>query len=188
RAGRALVEIGGRPTASPTLPGSQTMTGTIACVSGFLISMVQRTIKLISPCEASTRWPLGYIVFAEQTFSSAEEFRDALYRMVDRFMPEPLHGHESLSFHDFLVPSSIPDGLRLSGRHYRTEFAEDPLFSSLAHEIASGSRTVDEIADALASQLHRPPADVYYAVGLLMDQGLLGAQPAGSGQRWAAAR
>jgi len=32
---------------------------TIACVSGFLVGMVARTVKLVSPTRACERWPLG---------------------------------------------------------------------------------------------------------------------------------
>jgi radical SAM family RiPP maturation amino acid epimerase len=49
--------------------------GTIACVSGFLFNMVDRSVKLISPCNASERWPLGYIVYDEGTFSNVNNLK-----------------------------------------------------------------------------------------------------------------
>ena len=46
--------------------------GTIACVSGFLFNMVERNVRLISPCNASERWPLGYRIYDEGTFTDGE--------------------------------------------------------------------------------------------------------------------
>lgn len=178
RAGRALVEISERPLPSQSFVGNQTLAGTIACVSGFLISMVNRTVKLISPCEASAKWPLGYIVFDERQFANGAEFREAIFGMVDQFMLDPLHGNESLAFHEFLEPIETPEGLLLKGRHYDTGFNDDVLFQQLGREIRTTNKTVDEIAETLSERLGCSPADVYYAIGLLMDHGLLDARHA----------
>ena len=47
--------------------------GTSACVSGFLINLVERTVKLISPCTDLVRWPLGYAIYQEFQFENADE-------------------------------------------------------------------------------------------------------------------
>ena len=82
--------------------GNELRGGTIACVSGFLINMVNRSVKLISPCEADERWPLGYIVFDEATFADAGEFRSAIQRMLDTHMTPTLRLDAPVSFFDYL--------------------------------------------------------------------------------------
>lgn len=178
KAGRALVGIHSpRSETSKKHVGNQTHEGTIACVSGFLLNMVNRTVKLISPCQASEKWPLGYITFAESHFRNAAEFCDITRRMVDEFMPAFLRGDEQVSFFDYVDQSDLPDGLRLTGKHYQTDFAGNELFQHLGRHVAAGGRTVDQIVDTLMPALDCTPAEVYYAVGLLLDQGFLDARP-----------
>ena len=69
---------------------SEEQSSTIACVSGFLFNMVERTVKLISPCNASERWPLGYWVIAQGTFGTAAELRDLMRSMIDETIRDSL--------------------------------------------------------------------------------------------------
>ena len=57
--------------------------GTIACVSGFLINMVDGLIRMITPCAASSKWPLGYWVVREGRFASAEELGRLVLSWLD---------------------------------------------------------------------------------------------------------
>ena len=56
----------------------------IACVTGFLLNLVDRNVKLISPCESSPQWPLGYFVFEEGTFQHAEDLAPLIDGMIER--------------------------------------------------------------------------------------------------------
>lgn len=42
---------------------------TIACVAGFLINMVKKEIKLVTPCKANNEYPLGYITHDSHGFT-----------------------------------------------------------------------------------------------------------------------
>lgn len=55
---------------------------TIACVTGFLISMIGRTIKLIAPCPACDQWPNGYRIYGETTFQNPDDIRPALLSLI----------------------------------------------------------------------------------------------------------
>ena len=63
------------------LADQETNTSTIACVSGFLINMVRKSIKLITPVPASDQWPLGYQVFGEEFFTDAQSFDVACQKL-----------------------------------------------------------------------------------------------------------
>lgn len=60
--------------------------GSIACVTGFVINMCNKTISLRTPCNAEPEHPTGEIVIATSTFKDAEEFRYRLEEMIDRWM------------------------------------------------------------------------------------------------------
>lgn len=56
--------------------------GTIACVSGFLINLPKRTIRLVSPTLATSECPDGYYVYALDTFSEPSEIEVIMRRMM----------------------------------------------------------------------------------------------------------
>ena len=77
---RARVEQGKR--VARDFPSAAEEAGTIACVSGFLVEMPRRRVRLISPCRATDERPLGYRVVAEASFQSGEEFGQALEELT----------------------------------------------------------------------------------------------------------
>jgi radical SAM family RiPP maturation amino acid epimerase len=70
--------------------------GTIACVSGFLINIFDRTVKLISPCSATPAYPKGYVVFAEEKYDDPDSLRMIMEGMVANRMKERLTGNMSI--------------------------------------------------------------------------------------------
>lgn len=47
---------------------------TIACVSGLLVNMCQRTVRLVTPCRSDERWPDGFQVRHLGQFDGPEDF------------------------------------------------------------------------------------------------------------------
>ena len=66
----------------------------IACVSGFLINIVTKKVKLISPTIPSDKWKEGYIIFDEGTYNSPEELRILMDRMIKKNMQKALKPNE----------------------------------------------------------------------------------------------
>jgi len=62
---------------------------TLGCTIGYLENMVDGSIKLVILCNASSRWPLGYVIHAEDSFEQAAEFRDFIDQTIDNCMQEP---------------------------------------------------------------------------------------------------
>lgn len=89
---------------------------TIACVSGFLVNMIDRRVKLISPCVASDRWPLGYMIFEEGSFTSIDGLREIVVGMIDRHMPETLPDDQVLRFRQDLVMEKVEHGFHLKAK------------------------------------------------------------------------
>jgi radical SAM family RiPP maturation amino acid epimerase len=176
KAGRALTiprKTASRQSTRPAYPGEQAVEGTIACVSGFLINLVQHRVKLISPCEASQRWPLGYIVYGEGRFRTLEEFSDLLERLVDEHMSEALRGDEPLSFYDYLKCEEVEGGIRLSSRHRHIDFTDNPAFAAVVRAVRESPRPADELVLEIASGASLDPSEVLYVLNLLFANGVL---------------
>lgn len=61
---------------------------TIACVSGFLINLPMRQARLISPCGADERFPLGYRQHSRLDFQDISQLREWLQSQTEQM---PIH-------------------------------------------------------------------------------------------------
>jgi hypothetical protein len=84
QAGRARAK---RPRSWMTSDISETPQTSISCVSGFLINLVNQSVRLISPCPSSDQWPNGYVVHDEQSYPDAAQFDRVIEGMIERNMP-----------------------------------------------------------------------------------------------------
>jgi len=64
--------------------------GTIACASGFVVNMWERSVRLVTPAVADAEHPTGEIVYEKAGFSGAAGLEDAVRQMVDRHMNETI--------------------------------------------------------------------------------------------------
>jgi radical SAM family RiPP maturation amino acid epimerase len=123
--------------------------GTIACVSGFYINLVTRVIKLVSPCYTSQRWPLGYRVYDEATFDTAEDFRRAVLQMIERNMPETPPGKMLLKLRDDLVCKTCEDGFDLLSPNQIHHFRGKKIFRLLGDLLTGLPITFEEALNLL---------------------------------------
>ncbi len=123
--------------------------GTIACVSGFLVNLTQGHIRLISPCQASENWPLGYRVYAEGAFSDAEEFGDFIQQAVAEHMPRQADGLPLLAWRRDLAYEPLPDGFTLENRFKRHTVKGQPFLAEMGKLIAAGRYSAGEVIDRL---------------------------------------
>ena len=126
--------------------------GTIACLSGYLVNMVDRSIALLSPCNASERWPLGYRVHARGRFESAEGFRAFLEETAATGMPLHLRGGDPLAFRPGIEHASTGDGFALSSRFTRQEFSGGATARRLGQLVSAGGASVGEAIGTLAGE------------------------------------
>jgi radical SAM family RiPP maturation amino acid epimerase len=168
-----------QPTAAGTLgsvPFADPDHATIACVSGFLVNLVNRSIQLVTPTRCSEHWPLGYRVFGERRFGTAPEFRAAIEELIDAHMPEEIASADVLSFRDDLTYHRRPDGFELRTTNGQFALAGFAGAGRLGDMIHSGRMRAGEIQDALT----RSGADIFVvadAMQQLFDRGLLNEDP-----------
>jgi radical SAM family RiPP maturation amino acid epimerase len=123
--------------------------GTIECTCGYLVNMLDRTVRLVSPCFASERWPLGYTVHAERSFNDAAEFGDVLRRTVDESMPEHKEAEDRIAFREDLTYLPHADGFVLNSRYRQHGATGGALVAQLGELIRCGTFTTSEITDRM---------------------------------------
>lgn len=133
--------------------------GTIACVTGFLINMCERSVQLISPCPADERWPLGYMIFDQGRFETAVELGKVLHTMIERNMPATPPKTETLQFLPDLKYEALENGFRVS-TYFGNVTLEQPQLAAYLRDTGShlqaGNKTADDIA-LLAMFRHQVP-------------------------------
>ncbi len=112
----------GRMRKSPKKIKSRSDIGTIACVSGFLINIFEKSIKLVSPCPSSDEWPLGYRVYAQEGFTDASDFRVKLLKIVENCMVEESEKYRVLCFREDLIYESSDTGFSVRNRFKKYNF------------------------------------------------------------------
>jgi radical SAM family RiPP maturation amino acid epimerase len=146
--------------------------GTIACVTGFLINMVDRSVKLISPCNADEYWPLGYIVYDEGTFYNASDLKSLLERMIKDHMNLKLRPNDCIRFSRDLKYESLPDGFQLSTKFKTFRFRSEAFLKELGDIIQKGDKTAQEIS-FLFDMRGIAPAHTLDTLNKIFENGLL---------------
>ena len=174
KSGRSLdcetEKLGGLPR--PSYKGIEYIQSSISCVTGFYVNMADRTIKLISPCQATERWPYGYRVFAEDTFTDAGTYRAGIEGMIEKYMPENVTVDRRLAFRDDLRHEPRSDGFSLISSNQRHHITGQSFLTGLGSVIARGDSTFGRIYDLLVKKGTSALA-VSFTVKDLFDKGLL---------------
>jgi radical SAM family RiPP maturation amino acid epimerase len=124
---------------------------TIACVSGFLVSMLRGRIQLVTPVPGSERWPLGYRIVAERFFKTPEEFREGLQTIIDDHMPECPPADRPIRFRRDLQYEAGAGSFRLHSRNVEHEVLDDIGPISIGELIARGDCTASELTARAAA-------------------------------------
>ncbi|WP_269517548.1 radical SAM family RiPP maturation amino acid epimerase [Alteromonas sp. BMJM2] len=90
----------------------------IACVSGFLINITTKNIKLISPCPATNEWPNGYRIYADVSYTDVIDFETKLKDMVNARLAQ----EKALSFIDGINVSNLDNGFCISSLYGELKF------------------------------------------------------------------
>lgn len=146
--------------------------GTIACVSGFLFNMVDKKVKLISPCKASDRWPNGYIIFDEGTFTNGEDLKELLDDLIKKNMPLSIPNDRVIKFRPDLQYKPLAYGFKLSSE-FQSQKIENPHYGKKFGELINeGTHTVDGLIKLIIkADVSRD--DIKNSIDILFKNGLL---------------
>ncbi len=146
--------------------------GSIACVSGFLVNMVNQTVKLVSPCYTNNKWPYGYRVFDEASFQGPEDFRQVVERMIERNMPDVPLPNMPLKFRDDLLYRVTDEGFDLLSPNQVHHF-KGKAYGPVGKMIAKGNMTSNDLYDTAAEKHGVNLMVVMALVKTLFDKGFL---------------
>jgi radical SAM family RiPP maturation amino acid epimerase len=163
--------------AALNLAHSEEEPGTIACVSGFLINMIDQRVKLVTPCPSSDGWPSGYWVFEEAGFASGEELGVLCQAMIDRHMPTSLRHNDPMAFRPDFAFASTPDGFSLTSYYTKSTFSGLEGESELGRLIAANRYGAGEIALSLEQTHGIAPEQTFMELNNLFQQGHLHEDP-----------
>jgi len=154
--------------------------GTIACVSGLLLNLVDRTVKLITPCKANDRWPLGYIVFGEGKFQTPAELRSVVESMIESCMATQITVSETIRFRPDLTMEMSGDGFSVFTPFKGAKFGGNgstAYFQDLGALVAEGTHSAGAIADHLLERHGIFHSDTYRNLDWMFERGLLNEEP-----------
>lgn len=154
---------------------------TISCVSGFLINMVERTVRLVSPCAATDRWPSGYITFDEASFTDADELKEIMGRMVGSWMPVSYPLERRPHFRRDLAFKPLPRGFSVSSRFATITFDDNSYFADLGELIHAGAESGEAIVRHFASRHDVEPSIAHGWIDQLFESGILDEEPESHG-------
>jgi radical SAM family RiPP maturation amino acid epimerase len=146
--------------------------GSIACVSGFLVNMVERVARLISPCSANKRWPLGYIVFDEFHFDTAAEFRAGVEHAIAHAMKTNLDLGDPVRLNPLLRMERHEDSVTLSNSVLSVKM-KSQIEAVVLPECIERGAPLHEIADARAERCGVPHLWTHHEVDSIWKAGVL---------------
>ena len=154
------------------------VSGTIACVSGFLFNMVDRSVKLISPCNASDRWPLGYYVFQEGNFHDGESLHALLMDMISSHMTTTVRHTDQIAFRRDLKYEDTEDGFRLKSAFiYHNFHNPPPVTKAMVEMILLGNKTAGDIAVSLGKLYDNSYEATFFNLNTFLQAGMLDEEP-----------
>lgn len=147
--------------------------GSIACVSGFLINLLNKTIKVISPCYTTPQYRYGYRTFAEATFTDAADFDRTLTDLIDRVMVFEPYDDMPMKFRDDLKYRPLDTGFQVRSREQVHECSGNEIYGPLGAMLHEGTFTYAQVVDRMVEHHGFDPIMTTAIIRSLFDQGFL---------------
>ncbi|HTQ75381.1 MAG TPA: radical SAM family RiPP maturation amino acid epimerase [Burkholderiales bacterium] len=151
--------------------------GTIACISGYLVNMVQRTVRLITPCPSTDAWPNGYWVVDSARFRDAADFAAVLDGMMERHMPTALRASDRVRLRPDLKLVRDGDQIHLKSYGLVTKIIGPGRIEPMVQHVVDGTMTAGEIAIDMEDRFGLPAEEAMASLNWLFDEGLLDEEP-----------
>lgn len=171
----ALMQRFGKDEAEEIQSRAEDQPGSICCVTGFLVNLVEKTVKLISPVGADQRWPLGIIVFDQRSFEDGDDLRNVLEEMQADMVTE-LDMGDVVRFNRKLKVEFTELGFTLSSPATLIKLegeAHQKFFRSVGELIVAGKKTANEICLLNFYKTMTPPQQTMGFLVELFERGLL---------------
>lgn len=152
-------------------------TGTICCVSGVVVNMPKKEIRLLAPCGVDDRHPTGELVFARQSFTDIESFQKAVGEIMERYMGKTDY-ESAVSFYPYLDVGYTEGGIVLRSKGgYENRLNSNSMSQNIpaiaAKLIEEGGYGIGKIADILEEKHRVDYAHSYYMLEKWYQSGFL---------------
>lgn len=147
----------------------------VECTCGFLVNMVEKSIKLIAPCIADKENPKGYKTINKGTFENAQEYKAWIQTTIEEFMPLSLEWNDIIGFRKDLKYQQIKEGFELTSCNNRYSLKSKPWHKHLGKMIFQGNFSQGNISLELSSKGAILP-EVLSSLQKLFDAGLIETQ------------
>ncbi len=151
---------------------------TIACISGFIVNMAERTIRLLTPCGSSAKHPTGEIKIARETFTDSSDFRRVLQEMIDQYMAFDFSKKAMLRIRENVKFEKEPTGIAFyckSGFKLRFKKNDDlPAvhYHKVLDLVGEGEHSAYDIAGKLYDSYGLAPASTFFILQKFAAAGL----------------
>jgi len=156
---------------------SADLSSTIACVSGFLINMPAGRVQLITPCDASDDWPLGYWVLDEQYFQTPEELAAALRMSIQRSARAGIDPTTRARLRHFLIVTCSPGLLKIDGSAGSLSVRGFDDYTYLADLLINEEVTCSDVATKCHDRLGWPLTSTYAVLSKLFEAAVFDETP-----------
>ena len=141
---------------------------TIACISGFVVNMAEKSMRLITPCSASAKYPTGEQIIAREKFTDLDDFKKVFSGMIQRCMQkdfpktQPLYLRGGISFEevDGGIEFFVPGKLRL--KFHGKDDLKPEIYHEVLRKLSAGGKSAREIAGELLDEKDISPAYVFF--------------------------
>lgn len=147
---------------------------TIACVSGFLVNIVQKRVRLVSPCAPSRENPDGYLTIESRRYEDPADMEKSMREMITQHMDRRLQSARPVTF----APSYSYE--KREDRHLLVTPAigmEAPVFESIGPALSGGSEQAVDLAVSAVRHGNDPIAVVAF-LEQLHESGIISEAPA----------
>jgi hypothetical protein len=142
--------------------------GSIACVSGFRINMVEKTITITSPCFTSEKWPKGYRDFCTISYQGIDDFRIRLDEAISISMSTTIDDDMVFQWRDDLQHRSSDDGFVLVSPCRFHYFTGSTMYVALDRIMRNRSSYL--FSEVVAAMLHELPEHNIFVIRRFLER------------------
>ncbi|MEX5284139.1 radical SAM family RiPP maturation amino acid epimerase [Selenomonas sputigena] len=151
---------------------------TISCVSGFVVNMAERSVRLLTPCSASAEQPTGEQIIAKEGFADLEDFKRLISYMIKEYMRKEFPKTMPLFLRRGVSAEDTAEGVRFfREERFWLSFCSDETipavcYREVLHLLQEGGRCAYDIAEQLMEEKGMTPAIVFFLLRKFEQAGL----------------
>ena len=152
----------------------------ISCMSGFDINMFDKSVRLVTPAKSNKKWPYGFWIYESAKFKDAQELKNIMNSMINKYMLEALEEDSIIAFLKGFELEIDKDCISLSTNNSKIEvdYGEVlPGLKEIAGIISKDNHTAKQIVDIMKEKHNQKESDTWDTLNLLFQDGLLDEEP-----------